>query len=157
MSLRFSKLTLLFVLAAAGFVSVTPAQSSSGRLSGKVVDKDGNPVAGVTVVVVNQTTTDSDTERTNSDGHYSFRLRAGAYRVSVMVPYEARFGQGKTDEYGVFSNLICDKKKERCPTLENVIIDVGERTIDFAVVDLAKDAAKPGRYRNRGGHRFRSA
>jgi len=144
MSLRFSKLTLLFVLAAAVFVSVTPAQSSSGRLSGKVVDKDGNPVAGVTVVVVNQTTTDSDTERTNSDGHYSFRLRAGAYRVSVMVPYEARFGQGKTDEYGVFSNLICDKKKERCPTLENVIIDVGERTIDFAVVDLAKDAAKPG-------------
>jgi len=144
MSLRFSKLTLLFVLAAAVFVSVTPAQSSSGRLSGKVVDKDGNPVAGVTVVVVNQTTTDSDTERTNSDGHYSFRLRAGAYRVSVMVPYEARFGQGKTDEYGVFSNLICDKKKERCPTLENVIIDVGERKIDFAVVDLAKDAAKPG-------------
>jgi len=53
MSLRFSKLTLLFVLAAAVFVSVTPAQSSSGRLSGKVVDKDGNPVAGVAPWVAN--------------------------------------------------------------------------------------------------------
>lgn len=144
MSLRFSKLTLLLILAGTALVPFAPAQSSSGRLTGKVVDKDGKAVAGVTVVVVNQTTTDSDTERTNSDGHYSFRLRAGAYRVSVMAPYEARFGQGKTDEYGVFSNLICDKKKERCPTLENVIIDVGERKIDFAVVDLSKDAAKPG-------------
>jgi len=145
MSFKFPKLTLLLILAVAALVPMAPAQSSGGRLSGKVTDKDGNPVAGVTVVVVNQTTTDSDTEQTRSDGHYSFRLRAGAYRVSVMAPYEARFGQGKTDEYGVFSNLICDKKKERCPTLENVIIDVGERKIDFAVADLTKEAgAKPG-------------
>jgi hypothetical protein len=119
------------------------AQSSSGKLSGKVVNKDGNPVAGVTVVVVNQTTTESRSDRTGSDGQYSFRLRAGAYRMSVMDPFEARFGQGSTADYGVFSSILCDRKKERCPTLENIIIDAGDRKVDFVVAEPAKDAAKP--------------
>jgi hypothetical protein len=142
MSLSFPKLALLLSVVLALAASAA-GQSSSGRLSGKVVDKDGKPMAGVTVVVVNQTTAETETERTNSDGHYSFRLRAGAYRMNVMPPYEARFGQGNTGDYGVFSSILCDRKKERCPTLENIIIDAGDRKIDFPVMDVST-AAKPG-------------
>src|SRR5687768_9119169 len=77
------------------------AQSTSGRLTGKVTDSSGKPVAGVSVVATNQSDTDRETDRTDSDGSYSMRLRAGAYRITVEAPYEARFDRGRTQEYGV--------------------------------------------------------
>lgn len=119
------------------------AQSTSGRLIGKVVDIEGRPVAGVVVVATDQSTTDTETTRSKTDGTYSMRLRAGAYRVTVEPPYEPRFDRGKAQEYGVFINIICDADKI-CRTLENVIVDGGsERKIDFVVADPAKAAAGP--------------
>ncbi len=133
MSLSFPKRLFFLALFALSIVSFAYSQSSGGKLTGKVVDENGNPVAGVTVIVTNQVSGGTSTKVTRSDGQYSFNLRAGAYRITVGSPYEARFGQGKSAEYGVFSNLYCDGKKEKCPILENVIIDGGERKIEIKV------------------------
>ncbi len=141
MPLSFPKRVLFLALFALSIASITLAQSSSGRLSGKVVDDDGKPVAGVTVIVTNQTSGEEETKVTRSGGEFSFRLGAGAYRISVGLPFEARFSPGKADEYGVFSNVFCDRKKEKCPILENVIIDGGERKIEFKVVNTS--SSKP--------------
>ncbi len=144
MSSVLLKLTLGFAALLAAVSAPIYAQSSGGRISGKVTDKDGKPLAGVSVVATNQTTTSRSTRRTNADGSFSFRLRPGAYRLTVADPFEARFDQGKTAEYGVFSNLICDEKKV-CSTLENVIVDGGDRKIDFvAVSQTDAEAKKPG-------------
>ena len=119
----------------------TLAQTTGGRVTGKVVDKDGKPVSGVIVNATNQTTTKTYIQRSKQDGSYSFNLRAGAYRINVGAPYEARFDRGKTVEYGAFSNLICDETKRACATLENVIIGGGDRKVDFIVVEPSKDNA----------------
>ena len=121
------------------FGLVQVAAESSGKLSGKVTDTTGKPLAGVTVIITNQTSSQQTVRRTRSDGSYSASLRAGAYSVSVAAPYEARFDRGKAAKYGVFSNFICDETKKKCPTLENVIIDGTERKIDFSVVEPAKE------------------
>ena len=147
----FHKLTIWLVIAMAAGFSVVSAQSSVGRLTGKTLDKDGKPVAGVVINLTNQTSSEITTTHSKTDGSYSIRLRSGAYKLSVGPPYEARFDRGKAAGYGVFSNFICDDTKKKCATLENVIIDGTERKIDFVVVDPAKetepakagDAAKP--------------
>jgi len=142
MSLSFPKQVLFLALTVLSFISFSTAQSSGGRLTGRVVDDAAKPVARVTVIVTNQTSGDEDRETTNSDGGYSFRLSAGAYRITVAPPFEARFNPGKTAEYGVFSNLFCDRKKEKCPILENVIIDGGERKIEFTVANLETEKSE---------------
>src|SRR5260370_41631251 len=105
------KLTLwLAVSIILGALSIE-AQSTSGKLTGKTLGKDGKPVAGVTVVATNQTSTEPTIQRSRSDGSFSIRLRSGAYRITVQAPYEARFDRGKTAEYGVFSSVICEETK----------------------------------------------
>ena len=111
-------------------------------MTGKVTAADGKPVAGVTVMATNQTSSKSSSQRTRPDGRFSIRLRAGAYRITVQPPYEARFDRGKTDEYGIFSNVICDETKKKCATLENVIIDSGDRKIEFVVVEPDKESGE---------------
>ena len=142
----FSKLVIWLVVLITAVSPLALAQSPGGKLTGKVVDKDGKPVAGVVVVATNQSTTEISSQRTRTDGSYAFRLSAGAYRISVRPPFEARFDRGKMGEYGVFSNVICDETKKKCPTLENVIIDGGERKVDFAVIEPDKETEpqKPG-------------
>jgi hypothetical protein len=136
------RLTFWFVVWITLGVCSAIAQSTSGRLVGKVVDADGNPIAGVVVVATNQSTIDTETSRTKADGSYSMKLRAGAYRITVQPPYEARFDRGRAPEYGVFTNILCDAARI-CRTLENVIIDGGERRIDFVVAEPAKAVADP--------------
>ena len=143
---RFTKQIIwLAISIAVGVLSVS-GQSSGGKLNGKVFDKDGKPVVGVVVVAVNQTSSEISSQRSRADGSYTIRLRAGSYRISVRPPYEARFDRGKAADYGVFSNFICDETRKKCATLENVIIDGGERKIDFTVVEPEKETepAKPG-------------
>ena len=133
------KLTLWLAISIITCALAVAGQSSGGRLAGKVLDKDGKPVANVVVVVTNQTSSEDRSQRTRSDGSFSFRLRSGAYRISVQSPYEARFDPAKKKDYGVFSNLVCDETKKKCSALENVIIDTGERKIDFAVTEPDKE------------------
>lgn len=140
MPLNFAKLAILTTTL---FLSAGVAGAqSSGRLSGKVTDGEGKPMAGVIVAVTNQTTTSTSFKRTRADGSYSFSLRGGAYRISVRAPFEARFDRAKLPDYGMFSNLICDEKKH-CTTLENVIIDGGDRKIDFVALDPSTEPADP--------------
>jgi hypothetical protein len=136
------RLTFWFAIWITLGVCSATAQSTSGRLTGKVVDVDGNPVAGAVVVATNQSTIDTETSRSKADGNYSMRLRAGAYRITVQPPFEARFDRGKAQEYGVFTNILCDAARI-CRTLENVIIDGGDRRIDFVVAEPAKAVADP--------------
>ncbi len=117
-------------------VNAIPAQKGNGRLSGIVTDADGKPLALVSVVAVNQTTTSRETDLTNSDGKFSFRLSSGAYRLFVEMPYAARFDRSKTTEYGKFARLICDDTKKKCEVLENILISgEAEIKIDFQVED----------------------
>jgi len=142
MSSGFLRLTFWF---AASIIAGCPyallAQSSSGRLTGKISLADGKPAAGVTIVITNQTSTETFTRQTSADGTYSIRLKSGAYRIRVDAPFEARFDRGKLTEYGAFANVICDEAKKRCSTLENVIVESSEKKIDFAVVEAPKEPA----------------
>lgn len=143
MASGFLRLSLLLAISILTTV-VSVAQGSGGKLTGKVTDAEGKPLAGVEVIVTNQTSSDRRSRRTGSDGSFSVSLRSGAYRITVAPPYEARFDRGKAAEYGVFSNFICDESKRKCATLENVIVDGGDRKIDFSVVQPDKEAAPAG-------------
>lgn len=138
------KLALFFVVLLTLGATFVAAQGSGGRLTGKVVDAEGKPAAGVIVIITNQTNSDTDSIRTKSDGSYSTKVGSGAYRIKVAAPYEARFDRGKVGEYGVFSNFICDETKTKCTTLENVIVDGAERKIDFKVIQPGKEPVPAG-------------
>ena len=123
---------------------------SQGLLSGKVTDKDGKPLAGITVVVTNQTSTRQVERRTQTDGSYAIHLPQGAYSVKVGPPYEARFDRGKLGEISAYAQAVCDETKKKCTVLENVIMD-GDHKLDFIAVEPDKDekpadgeAKKPG-------------
>lgn len=139
MTSGFFKLALWFAAVISLGVLVASGQSG-GKLTGKVTGVGGKPVAGVTVNVTNQTSSKISQTTTRSDGGFSVRLAAGAYRITVEPPFEARFNRGKTEEYGVFSNVVCDETKKKCRTLENVIIDGSERKIDFEVAEPGKES-----------------
>ncbi len=113
------------------------AQQTGGKLFGTVTDSEGKPTAGVTVIIINQTSSETETLKTKPDGGYSVRLSTGAYRLIAAPPFEARFDRGKVAEYGIFSNVICDQSKKICPILENILIGNGaEWKIDFQVEQL---------------------
>ena len=140
----FHKLTLCLAATIIFGLSSVAAQSSGGKLTGKVTGVDGKPVVGATVTATNQTSSEVASQRTKPDGSFSISLRAGAYRITVQAPFEARFDRGKMGEYGIFSNVICDETKKKCATLENVIIDGGGRKIDIVVVEPGKESAAAG-------------
>lgn len=141
----FTKLTLWLAVSFIFASQFAAAQSSSGTLTGKVTDKDGKPLGGVTVTATNQTSAESVSKQSGSDGGYSIRVSAGAYRITVRPPFEARFDQGRAGEYGTFSNIICDQSTpKKCAVLENVIVDGGERKIDFIAVDPATETPAAG-------------
>lgn len=130
---RFSKLTLSLSLSTLLFIVEASGQASSGRIAGKVSDTEGKPLAGVTVIVTNQTSSDQTFRKTNNDGSYSVRVRNGAYRITVAPPYEARFDRGKATSFGVFANFLCNEAKD-CAGLENIVVDGTDRQIDFMAV-----------------------
>ena len=89
-----------------------------GRITGVVRNSAKTPVAGATVTAINQVTTKASRKRTESNGHYSFRLPAGAYRIMVDTPEAPRF----------------DK--------ENVIVEGGgEKTLDIELQKKDEKAA----------------
>lgn len=137
---KVTVILLISIISGAGSIF---GQNSIGIITGKVTDTAGKPAIGVTVIATNQTNSDTDSQVTKSDGTYSLKVRAGAYRITVAAPFEARFNRGKAGEYGVFTNIICDETKKKCPTLENVIVEAGERKIDFVVVQPDKETAQP--------------
>jgi hypothetical protein len=141
MPVQHIKLKLLLLLLILSGSANVWAQKTGGRLTGKVVDKDAKPLANVTVLVTNQTTSEAKSQQTKADGTFSFRVDAGAYKINVEKPFEASFERGKTEEYGPFSNVICDESKKLCPILENIIIDgSADPRIEFLAIQPETDA-----------------
>src|ERR1700687_2180710 len=120
----------LFLVAAAAlstpfFVASGFAQGT-GRLQGTIRVASGAPIAGVVVIVTNQVTGKWKRVRSGADGHYSFSLSPGAYRLRVGAPQAAKFDKDKN--YGDFTMA-------RGEALENVIIETGKET----VIDIPLD------------------
>jgi hypothetical protein len=108
------------ILAISAFVLVSSTGVSGqnqGNLSGVVRSAQGTQVGGVVVIATNQVTSRERRVRSSSDGRYSFRLAPGAYRLSVALPFVARFEAGKN--YGDFA-------LPRGDILENVIVEAGK-------------------------------
>jgi hypothetical protein len=106
---------------------LTLALSAYGQKRGTIagVVKSNQTLSGVTVVATNQVNSKVIRTGVGGDGRYSLKLPPGAYRVSVELPYIAKFDKAKN--YGAHA-LIRDE------SLENVIVSDGkETTIDFAV------------------------
>ena len=63
------------------------AQTSSGQISGRVLDPSGAAVAHADVTVTNQLTNDKRTAKTQSSGEFVVpALQPGTFTVSVKAP-----------------------------------------------------------------------
>jgi len=66
--------------------SASALAQSQGRISGVVNDATGAVIPGATVTVTNQTTNETKTVTTATDGTYSFSLTPGTYSITVSAP-----------------------------------------------------------------------
>ena len=119
-------LTLSCVITLYVALPVAGLAQGSGTLKGIVREASGAPAPGVTVIVTNQVTGKWKRVRSNTDGTYTFRLEAGAYRLRVAPPRVANFDKDKN--YGEFAN-------PRGDALENLIVEAGKESI----VDIPLD------------------
>src|SRR5438445_11448190 len=107
---------------------VALATCALGQQRGNITGVVHGAAAGVVVVVAtNQVTSKVSRTRVGADGHYALRLPAGAYRITVEIPYVAKFDEKKKESYG--EHVIV-----RDDALENVIVGDGKNiAIDFEV------------------------
>jgi tetratricopeptide (TPR) repeat protein len=109
-------LHIIAVLFAIGLLAAPLCAQITGTVTGVAKDKDGKPIAGATVELVNTATGTKYELKTNSKGaFYSVGIGLGTYHASLIKDGQV------IDEHG------------------NVVVEAsGEREIPF---DLAKDAA----------------
>jgi hypothetical protein len=106
-----------------------------GRITGVARNAAGAAVSGVTIVFTNQVTSESRRERTGTDGTYSIRLPAGAYRVTIERPHLGKFDKDKN--YGPFA-LVRDD------TLENLVVQGGQQEqLDVVVEEGKPEPSQP--------------
>src|SRR5438270_10409674 len=74
-------MTRLVIMAA---LTLLIASHVSGQQRGMIAGKVSPPMTGVVVVITNQVTSKVTRRRAGADGHYSFRIPAGAYRLSKI-------------------------------------------------------------------------
>ena len=138
--LRHSSRTHLLAVhvAAVVFVTLTGClcvqAQGSGSIKGTVRVASGAPVAGVVVIATNQVTGKWKRTRSSTDGTYSLRLSAGAYRLKVGPPHVAKFDKDKN--YGEFAIARGD-------ALENVIVEAGKDTVVDIPLDQVEVKAIP--------------
>ncbi len=119
---------LIILLAFISALAISAFGQRRGTIAG-VVKSATNPF-GVTVLATNQVTSKVIRASVAGDGHYALRVQPGAYRLSVELPYLAKFDKAKN--YGEHALIRED-------SLENVIVSDGkETTIDFAVEKQAE-------------------
>src|SRR6185369_3890420 len=122
--LKFLRFLLSLMLLHALGVAVLGQQS--GRITGTVRVASGAPAPNVTVIVTNQVSGKWKRVRSNTDGTYTLRLEAGAYRLRVAPPKVAKFDKDKN--YGEFAI-------PRGEVLENVIVEAGKDTVIDILLD----------------------
>src|SRR5712672_2526108 len=77
----FVVFVFLLACASSGFAQ---SHTTTGTVQGDVLDERGGSVAGATVEAKNLDTNFTQTEKTNSDGHFAFlRLAPGRYQLTV--------------------------------------------------------------------------
>ncbi len=78
------------------FVTISHAQQREYHVTGKVVDKDGQPIGGVEIKIRHQGTSRSSSARTKDSGEFEFvGLSHGAYDATIRKKGYA----SKTDEW----------------------------------------------------------
>ncbi len=110
------------LLVTVSLLSIFPAPARAqqhGRIKGVVRGETKTPLAGATVMAINQVTSNRSTTRTASDGSFSFKLRAGAYRILVDAPGALRFDR------------------------ENIIVTAGEDSPVEIELKASKETKKP--------------
>ncbi len=113
---------------------VAAVWGQDGTISGAVKDKTGAGVAGVTVVATNQVTSKTYRAKSKDGGAFALKVKAGAYRVSVVFPYVAHFPGDGTDPdavrpekaYAAEFPKADDDKNRRMQ--DNVIVEGGKAT-----------------------------
>jgi hypothetical protein len=81
MSVRFFSRLFVFVYISFGLCIFSWGQTSSGIISGRVVDQSGGAVPDVTVRLINQETSVSVTTHTLSHGEFTFAdVQPGTFR-----------------------------------------------------------------------------
>src|SRR3990172_6878136 len=104
----------------------------SGRICGVVRNASGAAVGGVSIVATNQVTSRAKRTQSRSEGTYSLKLPAGAYRITVEPGYVARFEKDKN--YGDFAI-------PRGDTVENIIVTADQETkLDIGVEEKKEEA-----------------
>lgn len=106
----------------------------NGSLKGVARDTAGATVAGVEIVFTNQVTSDAKIIRSDANGMYSIKLPPGAYRVTVQLPYTAKFEKEKN--YGEFA-------QPRDEALENFIVEAGKELSLDVLVEKRKSEISP--------------
>src|SRR4051812_23906371 len=71
-----------------GILSVSSiAQTSSGQISGRVVDSSGAAISGAMVTLTNQTTSEIRTDKTEGSGEFVFvAVQPGTFTVTITEP-----------------------------------------------------------------------
>ena len=96
------------------------AQSTGGRILGRVADPTGAVLAGVNIALVNEATGVSRTTQTNSSGDYTFlEVQPGFYALSFeQKGFKTKLPSGRLAQYEYvryfFSNLSEDIKDIFC-------------------------------------------
>ena len=112
-----------------------------GRLAGVVRGPSGTPVAGISVVAVNQVTGRRKRDRTGADGRYRLRLHAGAYRITLeamgFVFDKESFDVAKDAVGGVYL-------KPESSGVSNVIVEPGRETALNLPLKESKQPAPAG-------------
>lgn len=73
-----------FALAATAFLSILPAQTSFGRISGSIIDPTGASIGGAQILLKNPATQDTRTAKTDDQGFYVItNLPIGSYTMTA--------------------------------------------------------------------------
>ena len=108
-----------------------------GRITGIVRNTSNVTVHAVVIVATNQVTSRAERSLSGTDGRYSLKLPAGAYRINVEMPFAAKFDKDKN--YGEFAI-------PRGDSLENVIVHEGKETaLDITVEQINRQIAQPAK------------
>jgi hypothetical protein len=126
----------LFIAALLSFNTPHAFGQKRGRIKGTVRNVGGTPRQWVVIAATNQTTSKVSRAVTRPDGSYVLMLEAGAYRINIDAPFNAKFDKSKT--YGPYAI-------NRGDALENIIVNGGEDTaLDFEVEKKETPPPSPG-------------
>src|SRR4029077_12218975 len=82
----FRLLALVGVVCLSGTLNRAIAQVDSGRIIGQVVDVKGASIAGATITIKNEATSEERTTTSNTDGAYQLAaLRPSFYTIRVTM------------------------------------------------------------------------